>query len=140
MFILKRFLYTIFTVFAVLTALSGMYAPQAQAYEQYWNGDSNYVLVHARMGVAKYADQSSVVLKKDGDMKVVAMNIIYVDSDHNKVTNTECWYFAYSSEPAMYYHNSQKNEWIRIGGAGTYDMMRNSAQVAWRAIFGYNWS
>lgn len=137
---MKRIFYTILTAFAVFIALSGMYAPQAQAYEKYLNGDSNYVLVYARMGVAKYADQSSAVLKKDGDTKVIAMNIVYVDDDHNTVTATECWNFAYSSEPAMYYYNSQKNEWVRIGGAATYDMMRSSAQVAWKVIFGYNWS
>lgn len=137
---MKRRFCTILMVFAVIIALSGMYVPQVQAYEQYWNGDSNYVLVHARMGVAKYADQSSAVLKKEGDTKVIAMNIIYVDADRNTVTATECWYFAYSSEPRMYYYNNRTNEWVKIGGASTYDMMRNSAQVAWKAIYGYNWS
>lgn len=126
---------------AVLIGLSSLYMPKAQAYDQNLNGDSNYVLVYAHMGLAEYADTSSAVLKKDGDTKVIAMNIVYVDADHdNAVKDTKCWYFAYTSEPAMYYYKNQTSEWVKIGGNPTYDMMRTSAQVAWKAIYGYNWS
>ena len=138
---MKRMFHSIFLALTVLIGLSGLYMPQAQAYEQYWNGDSNYILVYGHMGVAEYADTSSAVLKKDGDTKVIAMNIVYVDTHHdNAVTDTQCWYFGYTAEPALYYYRSKTSEWVRIGGDATYDMMRTGAQVAWKAIYGYNWS
>jgi hypothetical protein len=133
-------------VFAFVIALAVVDMPQAQAYDTYLNGDTNYVLVYGHQGVSWYLDKSSVVIKQsDRQANAFACNIVIVDTNGNISGTKTYWY----DEPcqrdnyneACYSVNGTDWKVFNVNDtAGYMQVVVNGFKTGWKAAFGSGWS
>jgi hypothetical protein len=143
---LRRILASFLMLFALIVGLAVVNMPQVQAYEQYLNGDTNYVIVYGHQGMSWYLDKSSVVVKEsDQKANSFACNIVVVDVNGNITATKTYWYYepcqrdnfneAYCSNDGKSWNAFNVNDY-----AGSAQVVVNGFKTGWRAAFGSGWS
>lgn len=143
---MKRSLTSVFMVIALVVVASTIFMPQAQAYDQYLNGDTNYAFLYERQGVVKYLDKSSVVIKQNNkDAHAFAENIVIVDANGNVIGTQITWYYQAINRDnytEAQYSNDGKS-WRKFDvndSVGFMQVVVNGFKVGWKVAFGSGWS
>jgi hypothetical protein len=131
---------------AVVVGFAVSNTSQAQAYDQYFNGDTNYVLIYGHQGNSWYLDKSSVVVKESSKKaNAFACVVISVDVNGNVSGDKTYWYYQPCQRDNFneaFYSNDGKT-WKSFNvndSAGYMQVVIGGFKTGWKVAFGSGWS
>ena len=137
----KRIMGMVMTVLVAVAILGGVQAQHAEAYDKYWNGDTNYYLLDGKMGTTIYLDESSVTIKNNDDVaQIWAENFVYVN-ENNVCTGTKTVWFGTAS--GVFYVSTDGDNWTQFSpgdNSGNMTARNNGFKRGYYVAFGHGYN